>query len=106
MLLVISLGVLSVLLFLCISNSLMSSRPIKPAAHKSSDLEQKHSRSATLPTHRLRFVTLHQGVIKAIGAVFGRRPSGRKVTEPAAIALMASRILNGFACVIRPRALR
>lgn len=106
LLVILLMGILSILLFLCISNSLMSSRPLKAAAHKFSNLKQKQSRSAPLPTNRFRFVTLHQGANKAIGAVFWRRPSGRKVTEPAAIAVLASRILHGFACVIRPRELR
>jgi hypothetical protein len=105
MILVILLGVLSVPLFLYISNSVISPKSLKPAAHKSSNQEQKHSGSAPPTAHRFRFVTLLQGVIKAIGAVFGGRPSGRKVTEPAAIALMASQVLHGIASVIRPRAL-
>lgn len=104
MLLVILLGVLSVILFPYISDLVIASMEIKSAVRKSLNLEQTHS--VTAPSHRFRFVTLLQGVIEAIGTVFGGRPSGRKVTEPAAIALMASRVLHGFACVIRPRALR
>jgi hypothetical protein len=106
MILVILLGVLSVLLFLCISNVVVSSMPIETATHNSSNLEQKHSESASLPAHRFRSVTLLQGVIKAIVTVFGGRPSRRKVTGPAAIALMTSQVLHGLACVIRPRTLR
>ncbi len=106
MVVVIIMGVLSVLLFLCISNFVVSLKHINPAARRSSNLEQKQSKSAPLPAHRFRFVTLRQGVIKAIGAAFGGRPSGRKVTDRAAIAFMTSRILHGFGGLIRPRTLR
>jgi hypothetical protein len=102
MLLVILLGVFFVLLFLCISNFVISLMPVNLPPHKSANLEQ--NRSETAPRHRFRFVMLIQGVNKAIGPVFGERPSGRKVTESAAIALLTSRVLNGFARVIRPRA--
>ena len=71
MILVILLGVLSVLLFLCISNVVISSMPHEAAAHNSSNIAQMHSESAPLPAHRFRFVTLLQGVIKAIGAAPG-----------------------------------
>ena len=101
MLLAILLGVLSVLLFLCISNFVISAMPITVAVHKSANLDQM--RSETAPPHRFRFVTLIQGVIKAIATVFVGRPSGRKVAEPAAIAVMTSWVLNGMAHVIRPR---
>jgi hypothetical protein len=88
MVLFILLGVLLVLFFLCISNFAISSMPIKSNRHEYPTLEQK--RSTTTAAFRIRFVTLVQGVTKAIGTAFGRRPSGRKVTEPAAIALMTS----------------
>jgi hypothetical protein len=101
MVLAILLGILSVLLFLCISNFVISSMPITLAAHKSSNLDEMHSETAQ--PHRFRFVTLIQGVIKAIATVSVGRPSGRKVTEPAAIAAMTSWVLDGMARVIRPR---
>ena len=101
MILAILLGVLSVVLFLCISNFVISPMPVTSAVHRSSNVEQKHSGIA--PPHRFRFVTLIQGVIKAIVTVFMGRPSGRKVTEPATIAVMTSWVLNGFTRVIRPR---
>jgi predicted MFS family arabinose efflux permease len=77
------------ILFLCISDFVIASMPTKLAAHKSSNPEQKHSE--TVSPHPFRFVMLIQGVIKAIGTVFGGRPSGRKVTETVAIASMTSR---------------
>jgi hypothetical protein len=101
MLAVILLGVLSVLFFLCISNVGSFSRPIRSGMPTFSNLGRKYSDPA--PPHRFRIVTLLQGVIKAIGTVFGERPTGRKVTEPAAIALMTSRFLRGFGGVIRLR---
>jgi hypothetical protein len=69
MVLVILLGVLSVLFFLCISNLAISSTQIKSAVHKSSNLIQEQSESA--PLHRFGFVKLFQEVIKAIGTVLG-----------------------------------
>jgi hypothetical protein len=106
MILVILLGVLSVLLFLCISNVVISSMPLEAAARNSSNIAQMHSESAPLRAHRSRFVTLLQGVTKAIGAAFGRGPSGRRVPETVAIALMTSWVSHGFAVVIRLRAHR
>ena len=101
MLLVILLGDLVVLMFLCISNFLISSGPMKANRHKSYFLEQRRSEKA--PQLRFSFVMLLRGVTKAIGTVFGGRPSGRKVTEPAAVALMTSRVMNGLVRMIRPR---
>ena len=101
MVLLILLGVLFVLFFLCNSNLVLFSMPIELETHKFLNLEHKQSRNT--PPYRLRFVTQIQGVTKAIGTVFGGRPSGRKVTEPAAIALMISRVKLGFARTIRPR---
>jgi hypothetical protein len=72
----------------------ISSMPIKSDRHEYPALEQK--RSTTTATFRIRFVTLVQGVTKAIGTAFDRRPSGRKVAEPAAIALMTSGIMQGL----------
>jgi hypothetical protein len=95
------MGVLLVLLFLCISNFVISPMPIKSDRHEYPTLEQK--RSTTAATFRIAIVTLIQGVTKAIGTAFGRRPSGRKVAEPAAIALMTSRTMRGFARMILPR---
>ena len=89
------------LLFLCISNFVIYSMSITLAVHKSSHLDQMHL--GTAPPHRFRFVTLFQEVIKAIVTVFVGRPSGRKVAEPAAIAVMTSWVLNGMARVIRLR---
>jgi|GEM_PF-3633753 len=101
MLAVILLGILSVLFFLCISNVGSVSRPIRWGMPHISNLGREHS--APAPPHRFGFVTLLRGVIKAIGTVFGERPTGRKVTEAAAIALMTSRFLRGFERVIRLR---
>lgn len=101
MVLFILLGVLLVLFFLCISSFANSSAPTRSDRHEYSVLEQKQS--TTMATFRIRFVTLVQGVTKAIGTAFGRRPSGRKVAGPAAIALMTSRTMQDFARMIRPR---
>lgn len=101
MVLFILLGVLVVLFFLCISNFANYSMPTRSGRHEHPTLEQKHS--TTLATFRVRFVTLVQGATKAIGTAFGRRPSGRKVAGPAAIALMTSRTRRDFARMIRPR---
>jgi hypothetical protein len=79
MVLVILLGVLSVILFLSISDFVISSMPTNLGVRKSSDQEQKHSETAW--PERLRFAAVIQGVIKAIGTAFGGRPSGRKVTD-------------------------
>jgi hypothetical protein len=84
-----------VILFLCMSDFVIASMPTKLAAHESSNLEQRHSK--TVSPHPFRFDMLIQGVIKAIGTVFGKRPSGRKVTETVAIALMTSRYDLGCA---------
>src|SRR5271169_677152 len=101
MVLFILLGVLLVLFFLCISDFVISSMPMKLETHKPLNLEQQQSETA--PPYRFRFVTIIQGVIKAIGTVFGERPTGRKVTEPAAVALMTSRVMHNFGRVIRAR---
>jgi hypothetical protein len=101
MVLIILLGVLLVLFFLCISNFAISSMLIKSDRNEYPTLE--HKRSTTTATFRIRLVTLVQGVTKAIGTAFDRRPSGRKVAEPAAIALMTSRTMQGFSRMIRPR---
>lgn len=100
MVLIILSGVLLVLFFLCISNFAIPSMPIKSDRHEYPTLEQE--RSTTTATYRIRFVTLVQGVTKAIGTAFDRRPSGRKVAEPAAIALMTPRTMQDFARMIRP----
>jgi hypothetical protein len=101
MLLVILLGVLTVLMFLCISNFLMSMEPTKNAPRKIYSLEPRSSEA--VPPRRFRFAMIIRGVTKAIGTVFGKRPTGRKVTESAAVALMTSRVINGIGRAIRPR---
>jgi hypothetical protein len=67
MVLYILLGVLLVLFFLCISDFVISSMPMKLETRKPLNLEQQQSETA--PRYRFRFVTLIQGVIKAIGCI-------------------------------------
>jgi hypothetical protein len=94
-------GVLFVLSFLCISNFVISSLSIQSEARKPIDLEQKTLRDRAVASIHVRHV--NSGVIKAIGIVFGERPTRRKVTEPTAVALKTSRVGRGDARLIRTR---
>jgi hypothetical protein len=101
MVLFLMLGVLFVISFLCISNFVISLTPIKSEARKPIDLEQKTLLDRATASIRVRHGD--PGVIKAIGIVFGERPTRRKVTEPIAVALRTSRVEHGVAPLIRTR---
>jgi hypothetical protein len=101
MVLLVLLGVLAVLMFLCISNFLISPELVKTSSSRIPFLAE--SRAEAAPPLRIRFAMLPRGVTKAIGTVFGKRPTGRKVTESAAVALMTSRFINGLARMVRLR---
>ena len=101
MVLLILLGVLAVLMFLCISNFLISPELVKTSSSRIPFLVE--SRTEAAPPLRIRFATILREATKAIGTVFEKRPTGRKVTESAAVALMTSRFINGLARMVRLR---
>jgi hypothetical protein len=102
MLLLDQMRVLWAPLAFCSYSLVISFRLVNLAADKSLDEELKESKSATLPAHRFNLVTAYRRVIKAIETAYGREPSGRKVTEPAAIASTTPRIMDDYVGLISP----